>query len=60
MEMCRESALAKAKNAAIRKGANALVSIDFETTTFRNNMIGIMVAGTAVRVKKRENNKRDE
>lgn len=52
MKMCRDSALQKAKDAAIRRGANALVSIDFETTTFRNNMIGTMVAGTAVRIEK--------
>lgn len=52
MRMCREAALQKAKDTAIRKGANALVSIDFETMTFRNNMIGIMVAGTAVKIKK--------
>ena len=52
MKMCREAALQKAKDTAIRKGANALVSVDFETMTFRNNMIGIMVAGTAVKIKK--------
>lgn len=52
MKICREAALQKAKDSAIRLGANALLSIDFETSTFRNNMIGIMVTGTAVKVEK--------
>jgi len=52
MRMCRETALEKLKRSAIQRKANALVSIDFETTTFRNNMIGIMVTGTAVRIEK--------
>ena len=56
MEICREAALKKAKIQAIQKGANALISIDFETTTFRNNMIGIMVTGTAVCIQKTEKN----
>lgn len=52
MNTCREAALKKAKDTAIKKGANALVSIDFETMTLRNNMISIMVSGTAVKIKK--------
>ncbi|MBR5287023.1 MAG: heavy metal-binding domain-containing protein [Clostridia bacterium] len=52
LRMCRESALEKIKRAAIEKNANALVSVDFETMTLRNNMIGVMVSGTAVRIEK--------
>ena len=56
MKMCRDAALQKAKDNAIQLGANALVSIDFETSTFRNNMIGVMVSGTAVKIKKIDSN----
>ena len=46
----------KLKEKAIRNKANALIGIDFETSTFRNNMIGVMVMGTAVIIKKKSNN----
>ena len=42
----------KLKEKAIRNKANALIGIDFETSTFRNNMIGVMVMGTAVIIEK--------
>ena len=52
MKMCREAALERIKRSAIQKNSNALIAIDFDTMTFRNNMIGIMATGTAVRIKK--------
>ncbi len=52
INMCREGAMEKLKMQALNVNANAIIGIDFETNSFRNNMIGIMVTGTAVIVEK--------
>lgn len=52
MESCRKAALKKICIKAKKMGANAMLGIDYETMTFRNNMIGVMATGTAVYVEK--------
>ena len=52
MIKCREAAINKLKMQALRMHANAIIGIDYDTMTFRNNMIGIMATGTAVIVEK--------
>lgn len=52
MDECRNIALKKMCSKANELGANAVIGISFETTTFRNNMIGVIATGTAVLVEK--------
>ena len=55
-----EGKISKAKRAAQEKmitdamsmGANALIGVDFDVTTFTNNMIGVSANGTAVVIEK--------
>ena len=37
---------------AMALGANALIGVDFDITTFNNNMIGVSANGTAVKIEK--------
>lgn len=55
--------LENAKNAAINKliikscekGGNAIIGIDFDYMTFKNNLIGVVANGTSVVIEKKEN-----
>ncbi len=52
IEEAREKALIRMKKQAIAKGANAIVSVNFNISTMARNMIGLFATGTAVVIKK--------
>ena len=54
VSVCREAAMKMLESKAISIGANALLGIDFDMSTLRNNMISIMVTGTAVYISKQQ------
>lgn len=54
MRLSRETALNKLKLLAASKGANAILGIDFDISTLRNNMLAVMVTGTAVFIQETE------
>lgn len=48
----REMALSKMINASVAKGGNAIIGVDFDYTTFGNNMIAVSANGTSVVIEK--------
>ncbi len=54
LEQAKNAAMKKLIDKSIEKGGNALIGVDFDYITFRNNMIGVVANGTSVRIKKEE------
>ena len=52
IEQAREAALEKMIIKSIQLGGNAIIGVDYDYITFRNNMIGVIVNGTCVYVEK--------
>lgn len=48
MEKAKEIATTKMITASISKGGNAIIGVDFDYTTFGNNMIAVSANGTSV------------
>ncbi len=48
----KEIALSKMINASCAKGGNAIIGVDFDYTTFGNNMIAVSANGTSVVIEK--------
>lgn len=53
LERAKSVALEKLIDKSIRGGGNALIGIDFDYITFRDNMIGVIANGTSVVVAKK-------
>lgn len=56
----KEIAFHDLKSIAISKKANAIIGIDIDYTEFSNNMMGVIVTGTIVKIKKDFKNEEDE
>ncbi len=54
MRMVKRNAVDILVKEAIEMGGNAIIGVDFDYVTFNNNMIGISANGTAVTIKKPE------
>lgn len=53
LEITKEAAINQLRDKAIHIGANAIIGVDFDYVTFSSNMIGVIVTGTAVVVRKK-------
>lgn len=52
LDLAKETALKRAIIKSIRLGGNALIGIDVEHSVFLRDLIGVIVTGTSVKVKK--------
>ena len=50
LKVAKNAAIFKLVEEAAKVGGNAIIGVDFEYTTFSNNIIGVSVNGTAVKV----------
>lgn len=54
LKLAKDIATDQLKDECIKKGGNAIIGVDFDYLTFRNNMIGVIANGTAVIIEKSE------
>ncbi len=56
LEKAKEHALDRLKRNCLAHDANAVIGVDFDYITFGNNMIGVVANGTAVEIRRSEQN----
>lgn len=56
LEQAKNAAMMKLIDKSLEKGGNALIGVDFDYITFRNNMIGVVANGTSVLVEQTKDN----
>lgn len=55
MVKAKEISTSKMIDSSVLKGGNAIIGVDFDYTTFGNNMIAVSANGTSVKIEKNEN-----